>query len=119
MKATVITNRSDWQAHLEWASNTQSGGTDFDMALMYAMTLLDGMDKADCLFISDGECGVSMDVAAAWRTFTQEHGARLFYVPVGAGGYLDIERLADRTLPVSDMDEDTGANLSGELGRWL
>jgi uncharacterized protein with von Willebrand factor type A (vWA) domain len=119
MRTTVVTNRSDWQAHLEWAGNAQSGGTDFDMALTFAQELLADIDKADCLFISDGECGVSNHVAAAWRSFAGEHGARLFYVPVGNGGYLDIERLADRVLHVNDMDEDTGANLATELGRWL
>ena len=119
MKATVVTNRSDWQKHLEWAGNSQSGGTDFDMALEFAQTLLATVDKADCLFISDGECGVSMNVAAAWKSFAQEHGARLFYIPVAGGGYLDIERLADKVLPVADLDEDTGANLASELGRVL
>ncbi len=119
MRSTVITNRSDWSAHLDWAGNSQSGGTDFDMALTLAMELLVGLEKADCLFISDGEAGVGEKAAAAWRAFTVEHGARLFYVPVGGSGYIDIERLADKVVPVSELDDDTGANLAGELGRWL
>lgn len=119
MRQTVVTNRADWQKHLDWASNSQSGGTDFDMALTFAMELLGDLSKADCLFISDGEAGVKQVTAAAWRTFASEHGARLFYVPVGNGGYIDIERLADKVLPVTELDEATGASLAGALGKSL
>lgn len=116
---TVISDKDSWQDHIAWASASQSGGTDFDMALQLAMGLLGDLDKADCLFISDGEAGVSRSSADAWRLFSADHGARLFYVPVGSGGMIDIERLADRVFQVGDLDEETGANLSSELGRWM
>lgn len=116
---TVVHSDQPWKEHLAWASNSQSGGTDFDMAIGKAMELLAGLRRADCLFISDGEAGVSDETVKRWRTFQDESGARLFYVPVGQGGYIDIEDLSDKVYHLANLDEATGADLAGRLGAWV
>ena len=75
--------------------------------------------RSDLLFISDGEAGVNQTTVSKWSDFTQDTGSRLFYVPVGLGGYIDIENLADRVINIAEMDEQTGANLAANLGRWI
>jgi uncharacterized protein with von Willebrand factor type A (vWA) domain len=121
---TWVTSDDNWQSHLNWASASQRGGTDFDMALDETMKRVKELGKkakgTDALFISDGEAGVSGPTAAAWNAFRQETGARLFYVPVNRyGGLIDIEVLADRVVKIGELDETTGAGLAGELGRWV
>ena len=113
--------RQGWQAHIAWASNSQHGGTDFDMALNLAIEQLEALDaaRADCLFISDGEAGIMPATAERWRAFAQNTGARLFYVPVGRGGMVDIELLADRTIEVAELDDRTGAGIAQAVGRVL
>lgn len=120
---TAVTNEGDWPAHLAWASSSQGGGTDFDMALDLTLRHLRELGKkangADALFISDGEAGVSDQMRYTWKSFAMDTGARLFYVPVGRGGRPEIEELADRVVEIAELDEQTGANLAAELGRWF
>ena len=118
-KIIIVRSTDSWQAHLKWAAASVSGGTDFDMALDVTMELLAEIAKADCLFISDGEAGVESETQRAWGAFQDQTGSRLFYVPVGRGGYIDIEDLADRTYEIAELDEAAGADLAGQLGRWI
>lgn len=115
----VVHSDDGWDKHLEWAKKMQSGGTNFDMAIDKAMELLQGLRRADCLFISDGEAGIQEETAKKWRSFQQDTGSRLFYVPVGRGGYIDIEDLSDKVYELAELDEATGADLAGQIGRWM
>ncbi|MCB0014179.1 MAG: hypothetical protein KDE34_19840 [Anaerolineales bacterium] len=119
----VVTSDDGWDKHLAWAASSQNGGTDFDMALAAAMAHLGSLGRkghnADLLFISDGEAGVAQNTVSKWSDFSQDTGSRLFYVPVGRGGYFDIENLSDRVINIAEMDEQTGANLAANLGRWI
>lgn len=116
---TVVRHTDSWQQHIEWAEHTVRGGTNFNMAIAKAMELLGDIERADCLFISDGEAGVNAQTAGDWQRFQDKTGARLFYVPVGRGGYLDIERLADRVVEAHELDEGAGTDLAKKLGHWL
>lgn len=120
-QVTTCQGRQDWQAHMAWAAASQRGGTDFNMALMLAMENLEALDaeRADCLFISDGEAGIAPETAQRWRAFAERAGARLFYVPVGRGGYVDIELLAYRVIEVGELDEHAGTDAARQLGRLL
>ncbi len=119
----VVTSDDSWDKHLAWASNSQSGGTDFNMAIAAAMEHLRTLGRkghnADCLFISDGEAKVADATVSAWEGFTQDTGSRLFYVPVGRSYYMDIENMADRVIHIAEMDERTGADLASNLGRLI
>ncbi len=115
----VVRHTDSWQQHIVWAEHTVRGGTDFNMAIAKAIELLGDIDRADCLFISDGEAGVKQETAGEWRKFQDQTGARMFYVPVGRGGYLDIERLADRVVETRELDEGAGTDLAKKLGAWI
>jgi uncharacterized protein with von Willebrand factor type A (vWA) domain len=118
-----ISSKDDWSAHLKWAANSQSGGTDFDMALGEVVRLLREMGKSavgtDALFISDGEAGLLEQSRADWQGFARETSARLLYVPVAQSYYTDMEETADRVIHLSELDEDAGGDLASELGRVL
>jgi len=120
---TMVTSEDNWNKHIAWASNSQSGGTDFDLALKTTINHLTELGRqghnADALFISDGEAGVSEATKAEWEGFTADTGARLFYVPVGRSWYDDIETMADKVVNLADLDEATGADLSSQVGRWF
>lgn len=111
----------DWQAHLKWAAETIHGGTDFDIALRELMRLLQDMGEAgrnaDGVIGSDGEAVVSPDVAAEWKAFQAETGARLLYVQV-AQGYGSLEQVADKTINVPDLL--TGADdVMRQVSTWV
>lgn len=117
----VCHSRQDWRAHIAWAGDSQRGGTDFDMALNKAIEELEALDaeRADCLFISDGEAGILPATAARWKAFAERTGARLFYVPVGRGGMIDIELLADRTIEVGELDDASSQAVAQTVGGLL
>lgn len=115
----VVRHTDSWQQHIEWAEKVVRGGTDFNMAIGKAMELLGDIERADCLFISDGEAGVKAETATAWKSFQDRTGSRMFYVPVGRGGVEDIERLADRVVEAGELDESAGTDLAQQLGRWM
>lgn len=118
-----VSDKDDLAKHFEWAKHASSGGTDFNMALREAMRLLrtlpDEGRNADLLFHSDGEGKVSTAVVQEWRTFQEETGARLFYVPVGKSYYQDMERIADKVIHLSELTETTGVDLAKAVGQWL
>lgn len=118
---TAVSSEEGWPEHLKWAGSSQSGGTDFDMALDETMIRLRQLKAAvaDALFVSDGEAGVLSQTRYNWNAFAQDSGARLFYVPVGRGYLRDIDEMADQVINVADLDEATGADLAAALGRWL
>lgn len=108
-----------WPAHLNWAEMTIAGGTDFDVALLEIMRLLtemgDAGHNADAVIGSDGEGGVSTEVAELWRTFAQATGARLLYIPV-AQGYGSIDDLADLVIPVDEAFTD---EIMRQASTWM
>lgn len=118
----TVTSNDSIAKHIEWAGHQTRGGTDFDMAINYAMKLIDGLkssDNADLLLFSDGEATVSERTWAKWAKFKRKTGARLFYVPIGKSYYPDIENMADRVYPLEEIENDTGVDLAKELGAWI
>lgn len=116
----VVTSDQGWEEHLQWAEKSRGGGTSFNRALRETMKRLREMNArgADALFISDGEARVADEVARAWQNFRETTGARLLYVPV-AQGYGSIERLADRIVPLAELDEKAGEGLAREVAVWM
>lgn len=114
-----VTDKDGWEAHLRWASYQEDGGTNFDLALQRAEQFIREAPSAhgtsDCLFISDGEAVVSGKQTAAWSKLTQDTGTRLYYVSVANRRDDALSRLADRTIPVAELDETAG----GEVSRTL
>ncbi len=116
----AVASDQGWEEHLRWAEMSRGGGTSFNRALRETMKRLREMNArgADALFISDGEAVVADEVARQWRAFREATGARLLYVPV-AQGYGSIERLADRIVPLAELDEKAGEGLAREVAVWM
>jgi len=110
----VCTSDDDWEAHIAWAEQAAHGGTSFNRALQEAMERLGEDRRADLLFISDGEAWVADELAQAWLGFKRERGCRLLYVPV-ASGYGSMEKLADIVIPVSELDVQSGDDLTRSI----
>jgi uncharacterized protein with von Willebrand factor type A (vWA) domain len=119
----IVRSDESFQKHLDWAGGFGGGGTDFELALDRAIEHLRQLPnkgkKADLLFISDGGANVNSPARRKWAEFKAETGSRLFYVPVGNWGMRDIEDIADRVLHIEELDEETGAGLAYEVGKWM
>lgn len=123
---SCVSSQDGWQAHLAWASAQTSGGTDFDMALTYAcqkLAELSDYERADLMFISDGEGHVSEENIEAWQRWRKEAGARLQYIPVGSAHETDehynIDQVADEIIPLAQVDEASGTKLAVEMAPYL
>lgn len=115
-KLFAVTSNDDWSEVIRWCGMAASGGTDFDMAMEFAIEKLHEMsqvDRADFLFISDGEGYLSPARLDDWLNHKTEHGARLFYVPVVAQYPQNtIVRIADKVIHLTDFDEKAGTKLA-------
>jgi uncharacterized protein with von Willebrand factor type A (vWA) domain len=119
-------SRDGWKKRMEWASQSAAGGTSFDYALEWAMEKLIEIegDKfgTDTVFITDGECMVSDENYSMWKTFNEETGSRLLYIPVDESGREvnpQVKELADRTVVLNDLAEDTADLMAQEIAPWM
>jgi uncharacterized protein with von Willebrand factor type A (vWA) domain len=119
-------SEQDWKAHMQWAAQFQSGGTDFNYALKWAMDAMeadsDGMEAADVLILTDGWGAVSETVANRWMSIREQYSTRLFYVPVCSEDEIrdndTLANLADVTMPLNSMDGN-GETIAQQVSRWL
>ena len=126
-KDGVITVNSDddWREHVKWASETLGGGTDFNFALRQVIDELRAMGdagkRADVLFISDGDAGISDYAQKAWMTFAEETGSRLIYVSVNPSPFRrDMENLADVTIFVDEaLEQDAQREVAGQVANFI
>lgn len=119
-------SRDGWKKRMEWASQSAAGGTSFDLALEWAMEKLIEIegDKfgTDTVFITDGECMISDENYAMWETFNEETGSRLLYIPVDEEGREvnpQVKELADRTLILNELADDTADLMAQEIAPWM
>lgn len=127
-KIGCVTSRDSWADVMEWAARGAGGGTDFDMAIDFALlqlVKLERVKRADLVFASDGEGRVSNDTIARWNRVSDDTGARLFYVPVdGAAAryagtpnsWFNIGKIADRIFPVPDFSGGAAVQLASGVG---
>lgn len=108
----------DPTALFQWAAASLHGGTSFDVPLRRFSEWIAGRRNADAVLISDGEAIPSDDAQKKWQEFREETGARLLYIPV-ARGYGQIEALADRVVPVDELNDETADSITWEVSRWM
>lgn len=117
------TSRDGWATHLDWAGASYGGGTSFDLALTRLMTELkqlpDGGKNADAVIASDGEGRIGQETRQKWLEFKQRTGARLLYIAVAQSHYQDIVELADKVVPVTDLDYSTGDSVAKAVASWI
>lgn len=110
----TVRSDQDLKAHIDWASGLDGGGTDFDMAFLRAIGDFKrfknaGVQGADLLFITDGQCRMSQSVRDAWIETARETGARLIYIQVGTAKVADeMAELASMIITVKDGSDFEG-----------
>jgi len=114
----TITSENTPQETIEWAAQSTSGGTNFNLALNHAMDIVDGMDEtdakgADIVIITDGEAGIDGETAKRYRDLRSLNGTRLVYLQVGSKvdiqRYPDLPKLASAILSIGDGEDVDGA----------
>ena len=116
-----IDSEASWQAHMEWASNFQGGGTDFNLALTWAMDKMEGakVTNNDLVIITDGDGRLTSDVARRFAHFKEASGTRLFFIPIGFdGSHSTLSAIADKILSVDDVTQDA-ESVACEIGSWM
>ncbi|GAB6875521.1 VWA domain-containing protein [Thermaerobacter litoralis] len=81
------------------------GGTDFDAPLAKALELIEGVEglrRADILFVTDGYCAVRDETAARIAQARETAGLRLWGVLIGNVDPSSLAPVADRVLAVSN-----------------
>jgi len=97
------------------ANRFSGGGTDFNEPLTLAMDSIENhpeYSRADVVFITDGEAGVSPAVMDRLTTNKKEKGFNLFSIFVGNWAECDtLEAISDKVWTISKFDEKTGLEI--------
>lgn len=92
---------------LEIASFGTAGGTDFEVPLQDATAKLEEseFDKADVLFLSDGEASVSQSFLDRWEKIKAERGFKAFAVLFHHSRSPVLDRLCDGVVQIASLGE--------------
>lgn len=100
---------------LEWLTSQRGGGTNYDRPLTLALDVIRGaktMNKADIVFITDGQCSINDTVREGLAELMDEHKVKLISIFVGCGASPELASLSTRVHEVGDMSaaaSDTAA----------
>jgi uncharacterized protein with von Willebrand factor type A (vWA) domain len=86
---------------LEIAETRAGGGTNFELPLRRAIQMIirEGLDKADIVFVTDGDCAVSTEFLAEFAATKARYGFSVLAVICDAGGHVTdaaVKLFADR-----------------------
>jgi uncharacterized protein with von Willebrand factor type A (vWA) domain len=107
--------RPEIGAVLDFAEFFWGGGTDFEGPLGAAVEILaeeydrDGKARGDILMVTDFECGVSEEWAAAWLEAKRRLDFRTFGIQVGRRPSPVMRALCDNVRTVDDLTEPDAA----------
>lgn len=110
-----------WQEHMAWASAFQGGGTDFNEALNWAMTRMEGdqVTNNDLVIITDGDGYLRHETAKRFTHFKEATGTRLFFIPIGFDPESStLAAIADKVLSIDDITSDA-ETVAREIGGWM
>ena len=106
-----VVEGTGWQQALEVGEWFTGGGTDFELALstgLDAITRLPSMERADILFLTDGDADVSASFKARYDAMREETGARAWGVSVGIPRPPSLIPLCDNVRSVADLADTQG-----------
>lgn len=96
---------------LEIAEARSGGGTDFEAPLRRALQMIttEGLNKADIVFITDGECAVSDAFLSEFRAAKKRYEFNVFTVLVdtGSSARATVAEFSDKIEIVSSFTADT------------
>jgi uncharacterized protein with von Willebrand factor type A (vWA) domain len=116
-----LSSDDDWKAHMAWASRFQNGGTDFGLALTWAMNRMtaDGVTNNDLVIVTDGDGYLTAEVRQQFEHFKEATGTRLFFIPIGFdGGHSRLTPVADKIFSIDDIARDADS-VAREIGGWM
>ena len=116
-----INSGADWKAHMEWATTFQGGGTDFNLALEWAMRKMeaDEVTNNDLVIVTDGDGNLTPEMAQRFTHFKEATGTRLFFIPIGFDPKSSrLHAISDKILPVDDLTQDA-EGVAREIGSWM
>lgn len=117
---SVLTEKTPWIEHLQWATYSTSGGTDFDFALKHALFLLnerENKEEYDIIFITDGAGNLNDKMINEFLTAKEKYGTRLVQLRISSMGYSPLDELSSATVHINDSTnlEDAAELLSEAL----
>ena len=116
-----VNSDADWKAHMEWATTFQGGGTDFNLALEWAIQQMeaDEVTNNDLVIITDGDGNLTPEMAQRFTHFKEASGTRLFFIPIDYDATASrLYAISDRILPIDDVTQDA-ESVAREIGSWM
>ncbi|MGC8912841.1 MAG: VWA domain-containing protein [Thermoplasmata archaeon] len=103
---------------IEVATYFLGGGTDFEKPLRTAIQKIEqGYNKADIVFITDGECDVSDGFIDEFKGIKEKYHAKMISVVIN-GRSDTLEKISDRVITLRDIIKD-GDDTAGEIFSFI
>jgi uncharacterized protein with von Willebrand factor type A (vWA) domain len=103
-----------WVAGItDMASQCCGGGTDFDPALRKAMDFIGKEERADLIFLTDGDASVSRSILNKLEA-SKKKGLRVTTILIGGGRSSAVEAISDTVHRVQDLTADLSAQIIGQ-----
>lgn len=116
-----VKSSQSWMEHIGWAAHRLNGGTNFSKALDRAADIIEALkvpERADILFITDGEAGVDDKVKRRIQELKEAFGTRLVVLAVEVNHqYTDLPNLSTKVIDISDNSNLD--SVAGELADAL
>ena len=112
--AEINGRETGWPAAMNHlASRGCGGGTDFDPALRTAIEQIKSQPRADMIFLTDGDAGVSRSVLNKVEKLKKTKGLRITTVLIGGGRTPAVEAMSDTVIRVQDLTTEGAAKAIG------
>lgn len=124
-KLRQVTSNDPLEDRVKWFQTFNGGGTNFnDPVQWFNRTLKKNVEERnlrapDLVLITDGEGEVSEQYATELRILINHLGARLLVVYIGQSDSEDLNNLADYTLRLRQMDEESAQIFAEEASKLL
>jgi uncharacterized protein with von Willebrand factor type A (vWA) domain len=102
---------------LQIASEFLCGGTDFEMPLKEARNQIEnvGFDKADIVFLTDGECYVSSEFTDDFNRFKQDKDVKVNTILINTSRETSVKPFSDSIVHVENMVLDEAQQIFGRV----
>ena len=89
------------------------GGTDFDPALRRSLGVIEKEERADLIFLTDGDASVSRSLIDRLET-AKKKGLRVTTILIGGGRSSAVEAISDTVHRVQDLTSELSAQIIGQ-----
>lgn len=96
----------DIEQLIDMAEHFYNGGTSFDQPIermMQCVSEEEGFDRADGLFITDGECAANKTLLKKLEKFKSEVGFRLYGIHLGSWGADELNKICNKIYFIKEL----------------